>query len=88
MRVRVAAACALAVAAIGSWAATASAAKPVLWLASGISYERSAPGSSALIGLDVEGCLATQSGTLETNGKTTDKVTVQPTGYETGCPSA
>jgi hypothetical protein len=88
MRSRVIAGCAVAALALGAQAAAASAAKPVLWLKSSSTFERAAPKTPVTASMAFESsCLtAVQKGTLATNGKPVDKLTLDPTASDSACP--
>lgn len=85
MRSRVIAVCALLALALGAQAAGASAAK--LWLKN-IVGERAATGTGVIASMEFEGgCLDTsQEGALATNGKATDKFTLDPSTKYSACP--
>jgi hypothetical protein len=85
MRSRVIAGCAIAALALGAQAAGASAAK--LWLTN-FAMERAAPGTAATASMQFEGaCLTTfQEAKLATNGKGSDKLTLDPTASDSACP--
>lgn len=85
MRSRVIAVCALLALALGAQAAGASAAK--LWLKN-IANERAATGTGVIASMEFEGgCLDTsQEGALATNGKASDKFTLDPSTKYSACP--
>ncbi|HEY2217264.1 MAG TPA: hypothetical protein VGH21_07190, partial [Solirubrobacteraceae bacterium] len=87
MRSRVIAGCAVVALALGVQAAAASAAKPVLWLKSDVALERAAPKTPVTASMAFESsCLtANQKGTLATNGKPVDKLTLDPTASDNAC---
>jgi hypothetical protein len=87
MRSRVIAGCALLVLALATQAAGASAAKPVLWLKGGVPYERAEPGTAVTVSMEFEGgCLdVLQKGTLATNGKPTDKLSLASSAEDLAC---
>jgi hypothetical protein len=79
--------CAVAVLALGVQAAGAWAAKPVLWLTN-YAFERAAPGTAASALMQFEnGCsTVTQQAKLATNGKPSDKLTLQSNAsYSAAC---
>ncbi len=87
MRSQVIASCAVVALALGAQAAVASAAKPVLWLKN-FAAERVAPGTAVTAEMAFEeGCLALdRQGTLATDGKPSDKLTLSSNTSDSACP--
>lgn len=84
MRSRFLTAAVLAVAALGAPAASASAAK-VLWLDHGPTGERAPAGTAVEAFLSIETCALDEAGKLATDGKPSDKVTLEAGSFTRPC---